>query len=143
MELWQLIARESIRDLVARYNANGDTGRFAQVRELFSPTATMVINPGGTFAGIEEVMTIFTGTADSTSMASGLTHVRHSTTTHQIDLIDEAHATGRLYFFVLTDIGLDHWGRYVDHYEVIDGVWKFSSRNVTVDGWASNSLFPH
>ena len=37
MELWQLIARESIRDLVARYNANGDTGRFAQVRELFSP----------------------------------------------------------------------------------------------------------
>ena len=93
MELWQLIARESIRDLVARYNANGDTGRFAQVRELFSPPATMVINPGGTFTGIEEVMTIFTGTADSTSVASGLTHVRHSTTTHQIDLIDEAHAT--------------------------------------------------
>jgi hypothetical protein len=33
-----LVARESIRDLVARYNANGDTGRFAQVLDLFRPT---------------------------------------------------------------------------------------------------------
>src|SRR5437764_27815 len=27
MEMWEAIARESIRDLVYRYNANGDTGR--------------------------------------------------------------------------------------------------------------------
>src|SRR5579864_7356005 len=37
MEFWELIAREAIRDLVARYNANADTGRFDQVMELFSP----------------------------------------------------------------------------------------------------------
>ena len=36
MELWELVARESIRDLVARYNANGDSGRFDQVLELFA-----------------------------------------------------------------------------------------------------------
>jgi hypothetical protein len=34
MEGWELTARESIRDLVIRYNANGDSGRFAQVLEL-------------------------------------------------------------------------------------------------------------
>jgi hypothetical protein len=48
-----------------------------------------------------------------------------------------------LYFFVVTDIGLDHWGRYVDSYVSINGQWKFASRKVTVDGWAENSLFPH
>ena len=42
MELWELTARESIRDLVARYNANADTGRFDQVLELFAPDAVMV-----------------------------------------------------------------------------------------------------
>ena len=26
MKSWELLARESIRDLVARYNANGDSG---------------------------------------------------------------------------------------------------------------------
>ena len=143
MEIWQVIARESIRDLVARYNANGDTGRFAQVRELFSPDATMDIGDGRVYRGLEEVMTIFTGTKEATGAASALSHVRHSTTTHQIDLVDETHASGRLYFFVVTDIGLDHWGRYVDSYIATDGTWKFASRKVTVDGWAANSLFPH
>ena len=143
MEIWQIIARESIRDLVARYNANGDTGRFTQVRELFSPDATMDIGDGRVYSGIEQVMTIFTGTKEATGAAAGFTHVRHSTTTHQIDLMDETHANGRLYFFVVTDIGLDHWGRYVDSYVSINGQWKFASRKVTVDGWVTNSLFPH
>ena len=143
MEFWQVIARESIRDLVARYNANGDTGRFAQVRELFSTDATMDIGNGHLYQGIDEVMTIFTGTKESTGASTALTHVRHSTTTHQIDFSDATHASGRLYFFVVTDIGLDHWGRYVDSYAVVDSDWKFTSRKVSVDGWASNSLFPH
>ena len=33
----------AIRDLVARYNANGDSGRFDQVLELFAPDAVMEI----------------------------------------------------------------------------------------------------
>ena len=41
MELWELVARESIRDLVARYNANGDAGRFDQVWTLFADDAVM------------------------------------------------------------------------------------------------------
>lgn len=58
MEMWQLLARESIRDLVARYNANGDTGRFSQVRELFSVDAVMDIGDGKVYRGLDEVMTI-------------------------------------------------------------------------------------
>ncbi|MGA0879447.1 MAG: nuclear transport factor 2 family protein, partial [Ilumatobacteraceae bacterium] len=143
MEMWELAARESIRDLVARYNANGDSGRFAQVRELFSAEATMDIGDGRVYRGRDEVMTIFTRTKDGTGATSGLTHVRHTTSTHQIDLIDESSATGRLYFAVLTDIGLDHWGRYVDRYTVEGGRWKFASRVVSVDGWSPQSLFAH
>ena len=59
-----------------------------------------------------------------------------------IDLVDEAHATGRCYFAVLTDIGLDHWGRYVDDYRRVDDRWVFASRSVTLDGQVSGSLFP-
>ncbi|MGA1756073.1 MAG: nuclear transport factor 2 family protein, partial [Ilumatobacteraceae bacterium] len=113
--LERTVAREQIRDLVARYNANGDTGRFAQVRALFADDAVMRIEPDQEFAGIEAIMTIFTG-ATSDTASSNLTHVRHFTSTHQIDFDDASHATGRLYFVVLTDVGLDHWGRYVDRY---------------------------
>jgi hypothetical protein len=36
--------------------------------------------------------------------------------------------------------GLDHWGRYVDEFAVIDGRWLFTSRRVTTDGSASDSF---
>ena len=138
MENWQLMAREEIRDLVSRYNANGDTGRFAQVRALFAPDAVLIVQ-GRRHEGIDAVMEVFTG---ATANDGGPSYVRHFTATHQIDLVDEAHATGRCYFAVLTDIGLDHWGRYVDDYRRVDDRWVFASRSVTLDGQVSGSLFP-
>ena len=41
MEVWELIARESIRDCIARYNANGDSGRIDQMVEVFAPDGIM------------------------------------------------------------------------------------------------------
>ena len=58
--------------------------------------------------------------------------VQHVTGTHLIDLLDDDHATGRLYFQVLTDAGLDHWGRYADRYVRIEGRWRFHERRVTL-----------
>lgn len=142
-EMARAVARDGIRDLVARYNANGDTGRFAQVRELFTPDAVMRIEPGTEYVGLDAIMTVFTGTSSNTT-SSALTHVRHFTSTHQIDFDDDHddQASGRLYFAVLTDIGLDHWGRYVDRYVRTPSGWKFAHRSVSVDGWSENSLFP-
>ena len=68
MELWELDARESIRDLVTRYNSNGDTGRFPQVLELFAPDAVMeTVTPDGAahvYRGRDDIATIFTGTRE-------------------------------------------------------------------------------
>jgi ketosteroid isomerase-like protein len=141
MELWQLMAREAIRDLVARYNANGDTGRFDQVLELFAPDAVLQLDDRR-LTGPEEIRSVFTGTrARTRSSQLRPAYVRHITGTHQIDLIDESRAEGRCYFVVMTRIGLDHWGRYVDGYRTVDGSWRFSHRRVTVDGYARESLF--
>ena len=54
MELFELIARESIRDLVQRYNANGDSGRFDPMLELFAEDATMEL-PNETYRGRAEI----------------------------------------------------------------------------------------
>ena len=37
MELWELVARESIRDRIARWNNNGDAGRFADMVLVLAP----------------------------------------------------------------------------------------------------------
>ena len=63
---------------------------------------------------------------------------------HQIDVVNENEARGRCYYAVLTDKGLDHWGRYVDEYRKLEGEWRFWKRVVTVDagvpdGWSQAS----
>jgi uncharacterized protein (TIGR02246 family) len=143
MDITELESREGIRDLVTRYNSNGDSGRFEQVMELFTDDAVMEV-PGGIHRGKEEILTIFTGTRSRLDEASTDTpgYVRHYTATHQIDLIDESRANGRLYYQVLTPIGLDHWGRYMDQYRRVDGRWLFAHRKVTNDGQSPGSLFP-
>jgi SnoaL-like protein len=141
MEHWELAAREAIRDLVARYNANGDTARFTQVVELFAPDAVMDLGDRRLYTGQDEILTIFTGSRDRANGDHPPVYLRHMTATHQIDVIDASTATGRCYYQVLTAIGLDHWGRYIDKYRTVDGRWRFASRRVTVDGRAPGSLF--
>jgi hypothetical protein len=141
MEHWELVARESIRDLIARYNANGDTGRFDHVVALFAPDAVMETADRPPKTGPEEIRTIFTGARDAAGWGDHPVYLRHVTGTLQIDLVDETKASSRCYYFVITDIGLDHWGRYIDDFRTVDGEWRFAHRRVTVDGRNPQSLF--
>jgi SnoaL-like domain len=140
MDSWELIAREQIRELVTRYNSNGDTGRFGDVLDQFAPDAVMEFE-GRTYRGRGEIETIFTGTSERTEHGGSREYLRHMTSTHQIDLIDESHAGGRCYFQVLTSTGLDHWGRYLDEFRVVDDRWRISHRRVVVDGISRTSIF--
>jgi hypothetical protein len=149
MELWELVARESIRDLVARYNANGDSGRFEEMLKVFADDAVMeLVSTDGAirrYEGVTEVATIFTDTKanwDGSARPAGSSrhHVRHFTATHQIDLIDETHARGRCYFLVLMAHGVDHWGRYIDEYGVRDGRWVITQRRALSDGSIDDSV---
>ncbi|MDH3707893.1 MAG: nuclear transport factor 2 family protein [Acidimicrobiia bacterium] len=140
MEHWELVAREQIRDLVARYNSNGDSGRFAQVLDLFADDAVMEIDGDRAYRGRAEIETVFTGARDRLRDASELAYMRHFTATHQIDVHDDIRAEGRCYYSVVTAIGLDHWGRYIDDYIHSGDRWLFSQRRVTVDGWAEGSF---
>jgi hypothetical protein len=144
MELWELVARESIRDLVARYNSNGDSARFDDVIELFAPDAAMEVNET-LYRGHAEIRTIFTGTRDDLVDRPGPVLLRHHTSTLQIDVHDETAASSRCYFHVLMAHGLDHWGRYLDEFGVVDGRWRFTNRRVVVDGaapdgWAASRV---
>ncbi len=138
MEQWELVARESIRDLVARYNANGDAGRFDQVLECFAADAVMELD-GTPYRGHDAIRSIFTEAAGRAAQGPGPVVVRHFTGTLQIDLTGPHDASSRCYYQVLSARGLDHWGRYLDTYGVVEGEWKFVHRREFLDGRAPHS----
>ena len=59
----------------------------------------------------------------------------HFTSTLQIDVLSPTSAKGRCYYQVLTPEGLDHWGRYLDEYGVVEGRWVFTHRREILDGF--------
>lgn len=129
----ELVAREALRDLVARYNALGDAGRLAALCELFTDDAELELD-GRTRHGRAEIRALFESAAEEARRGGGVRFLRHSTSTHVIDLGGAGRASGRLYYQVLTERGLDHWGRYLDDYRLDGTRWRFARRQVTVDG---------
>jgi hypothetical protein len=51
-----------------------------------------------------------------------------------IDVQGTDEATSASYFFVITEHGPDHWGRYRDDFVRVGEEWLFKRRRVRVDG---------
>src|SRR4051812_32281331 len=128
MELWEISAREHVRDLIAHYNLAGDRGWIDDMLGLFAPDATLTID-GEDHVGLDAIRAVFT-----TATGPHPELIRHLTATLQIDAPTPEQASSRCYFQVLTVNGLDHWGRYTDRFGVVDGEWRFTHRSVRVDG---------
>ena len=142
METWELEAHEQIRNLVASYNVLGDRGKFDEVMDLFAQDAVMDVGDGLLYSGVEEIRTIFTKSRDSIA-ASQINNpfplfLQHHTATLLITVngsdLSNGRATGQAYFTVMTSSGVDHWGRYQDSYQPVNGRWRYTSRRVRVDG---------
>jgi hypothetical protein len=158
MELWELVARESIRDRIARWNSNGDAGRMDQMVLVLSPDVEFQAAESEVLHGRDEVLAFLTGVkgdkadaprSEAPPVRTGRylppgkrPSIRHYTSTPTIDFESDTRAVVRTYYAVLSSFGLDHWGRYLDEFGVIDGEWLITKRTVTTegvdpDGWAA------
>jgi hypothetical protein len=147
MEVWELIARESVRDRIARWNANGDAGRFGDMVQVLSPDIEFQAADSPVLHGRDAVLAFLGGVggAGDDGRPAGLPtgryvppggrpSIRHYTSTVQIDVTSETTARVRSYYVVLSSSGLDHWGRYLDEFDVVDGEWLITKRTVTTEG---------
>ena len=126
-------ARDAIRELVARYHQLGDAGRLDELLETFSETAVLEVD-GRVYAGRSAIREMFAAAAAETREGDAAEYIRHFVASHSIEPLGPGRARGRSYFQVLTERGLDHWGRYRDEYVLQDGRWRFARRRVVVDG---------
>jgi len=147
MELWELIARESIRDRIARWNAHGDAGRFDEMVMVLAPDAEFQAAGSDLLHGRDAVLGFLNGidgrrTSDQPTPrppgryvpSGGRQSLRHYTSTIRIDFESETLAEVRSYYAVLSSHGLDHWGRYLDEFRPVDGEWLITKRTITTEG---------
>jgi hypothetical protein len=134
MEMWELVARESIRETVASYAHFVDSGRFDEVIALFAPDGELEVHGEGPARGHDALRAFFTGVGTDLRDAASVPLIRHNTSNLSIEVISPIEATARCYFIAITEHGVDHWGRYRDRLAPRDDRWVFTHRYVRTDG---------
>lgn len=148
MNLEDLLAREAIRDVMARYTMAGDRLKEDEFVAVFTADAIMEsegVPAADSFryqghAQIRQWISRWRNPPPGAATHQA-TFVRHHLSTSQIDLIDANSARARTYWVAHTDIGPDHAGYYLDLFRQEAGVWLIAHRRVRMDWRAPNSLF--
>lgn len=145
MERTELIARESIRALLAAYTWAGDRGRSGAVAACFTADGVLDVGAhGGTWEGRATIEAELDAVAERVAASGDApTRVNHHVSSIDIELCDPTSARVRSYFCVYTEAGADHWGSYRDDVvlDAADGGWRFARRTVRVTGTAPGSRF--
>jgi len=139
MESWELIARELIRETLARYIHCADTGRFAELIELFTEHGVLEIDGRQPLQGRAAILAFLASTKRSLAADSARPYIRHHLSSITLAVHSTDTASAHSYFLAITDRGPDHWGRYRDELVQVDGRWLFERRRVRPDGHSAHS----
>lgn len=151
MEIWELVARELIRDTLARYNWSGDALRLEELATAFCQDGELELRSGAQVRGRDAIVELLGGGGHGSDEArraarradastSGVTRiVRHLLTNTRFVELTRERARVESYFTVVTEIGLDHFGRYRDTLVPVDGDWLIRHRFVATDWRAPDS----
>ncbi|MGO9153698.1 nuclear transport factor 2 family protein [Mycobacterium sp.] len=144
MEMWELAAREQIRDTLARYNWSGDAGRIDGLAETFCADGVLEVRGLEPVRGRSEIAAFLGNvtsnvTGNVAADADVKPIVRHNVANVLFTELtpDQAHVSS--YFTVVTHIGLDHFGRYRDILVPNGDTWLIKHRKVSTDWAAPNS----
>jgi SnoaL-like domain len=137
VEMWELVARERIRDTLARYNWSGDAGRLEGLAETFCADGVLEIRGFAALRGRSEIITFLSGVTGTIAVDADVKPVvRHNVANVSFTELAHDRAQVASYFTVLTNIGLDHCGRYRDTFVPDGDAWLIKHRKVSTD-WAA------
>ncbi|OBH29249.1 hypothetical protein A5692_21145 [Mycobacterium sp. E342] len=138
MEMWELSARERIRDTIARYNWAGDAGDVDGLAATFCADGVLEIRGREPLRGRSAIAAFLRGVA-VTREADLKPIVRHVVSNVLFTGLNRDTAHVSSYFTVVTHVGLDHAGRYRDTLVPDGGTWLISHRKVSTDWVAPDS----
>jgi hypothetical protein len=141
MNMWELVARETIRDGLARYNWAGDAGRLTDLAATFAENGVLEIRGGQVLRGRGEIAAFLGGVKEGLSTRpETATVVRHHVTNVLFAEVTETRAQVSCYFAVFTHVGLDHFGRYRDTFTRTGDDWLIEYRKASTDWVADDSV---
>ena len=131
--MWEVIARECIRETVATYSHCGDSGRFDEMIECFAPDGILEVQGETRLEGRAAIRQFLDRVSDDLAAHGPVRMLRHHVSNLTISFPSPTEARAASYFLAITANGPDHWGRYRDHLVPVGDRWLFAHRFVRTD----------
>lgn len=149
MTVEELLAREAIRDTMARYTMAGDRLKVDDYVACFTEDGIIESEtaPGEylfRYTGREEIRAWQSRWRDRKPGQAAVHQarfVRHHLSSCKIDLTGPDTATARTYWTAWSDLGPDHAGFYLDDFRKVGNQWLIARRRVRHDWSAPGSHF--
>lgn len=149
MTLDELLAREAIRDTMAKYNTSGDRLKVDDYVSCFTEDGIMESDgvpedKAFHYEGREEIRAWQMRWLDRDPDAPAIhqaTFIRHHLSTTRIELTGPDTARARTYWVAWTDIGPDHAGYYLDEFRKVGEEWLIAHRRARLDWESDASLY--
>jgi SnoaL-like domain len=138
-------ARVQIQHTMAVYCSSVDSGDVEGVVSCFTEDCRLEVSSGAMVLGRSAIRGFYSPVIGPDRRDKGpdgaIPLLRHNLTTSSIELLGDDTATGCTYFMSLTRYGLDHAGRYFDHFARDGERWLISDRRIVVEWYGSPSWY--
>jgi hypothetical protein len=141
MKLDEMLAREAIRYTIGRYNSAIDRSAYPELAEVFMPDGIMAFGGQPPLEGREKIIAAMTAGAERRGAFDPKNFQRHLLGNSIINIVDGATARSVHYILVITELGVDHSGVYVDDFVKSADRWLIARRAANLEWVRPDSRF--
>ncbi|MEJ7935037.1 nuclear transport factor 2 family protein [Sphingobium sp. AN558] len=136
-----MLAREAIRYTIELYNRGSDNADYEIHHQVFHPEAVFEVQSQGALIGPDAIIAALRPAAERRGAFEPGNFQRHNLTTTMIEFTGPDRAEAVTYIIVVTELGIDHSGRYDDEFVRSGERWLLMRRRATMEWSRPDSRF--
>jgi SnoaL-like domain len=141
MKIDEMLAREAIRYTVGRYVSAVDRGAYEELADVFTPDGAMTFGGHASLTGHAQIISTMLQGSQRRGAFEGGNFQRHLLGHSIINAVDADSARGVHYILVMSEVGHDHSGVYIDDYVKSGERWLIAHRRGHMEWVNPNSRF--
>ena len=141
MNIEEMLSREAIRHTVSRYNSAVDRGAYQELAHVFAADGIMTFGGRTSFNGRDAIISSLRAGAEGRGAFDPANFQRHLLGNSIINIVDDKAAKSVHYILVITELGLDHTGVYIDEFVRSGDHWLLAKRNANLEWIRPDSRF--
>ena len=141
MDLEEALVREEIRSTIGRYISAVDRSAYHELVDVFTPDGVMAFGGLPPLEGRDAIISAMVLGAERRGALLPHNFSRHLLGHSIINVLGGATARSVHYIVVLSEIGLDHSGVYVDDFVRWEGRWLIARRAANLEWAHPNSRY--